>query len=281
MSKRNFDEWFATLRDSINGFDYYTDFEKVYENASGLRDEINILNLLIGAEDIESEFIRIITKYPECLKAVPVLLAVRSHEIYCQDENISMTYRFDHPAQSSEQYIYFMRKTGLFNLLQHHIISNLQDYIMGVEAGLDSNGRKNRGGHQMERLVEGYLKKSGITYSKEIATAELRQNWGIYLASDFAQNKRWDFAVKTQQAIYVIETNFYTSGGSKLNETARSYRLIAEEARNISGFVFIWITDGRGWNSAKHNLQETFNSLDTLYNISDMEDGIFNSLFSS
>ena len=157
-------------------------------------------------------------------------------------------------------------------------IASLYGYVMGVEAGLDSNGRKNRGGHQMEKLVESYLRKLGVSYSKEITTSSLREKYGLILPSSLT-NKRWDFAVKTGSNIYVIETNFYTSGGSKLNETARSYRLIAEEARNIPGFAFVWITDGKGWLSAKNSLRETFSVLDTLYNISDMEAGIFNELF--
>lgn len=275
MSTRNFDEWFGTFRAYIGG---PVDFAKVYENAEKLKDEINILNLLINASDIEAEFKRVITKYPECLKAVPILLAVRGHELYCQDENTAITYRFDRITQTPEQYAYFMRKTGLFDMLSHHIICSLNDYVIGVEAGLDSNGRKNRGGHQMEHLVESYLKKAGLPYTREIPMAVIRKDWGISFTADFIQNKRWDFAVKTAQNICLIETNFYTSGGSKLNETARSYRLIAEEARNIPGLTFIWITDGKGWTSAKHDLRETFTVLDTLYNISDMEAGIFNTL---
>ena len=275
---RDFDKWLKTFRDSINGFDYYTDFAKVYENAAKLKDEINILNLLVNADDIEAEFKRVIAKYPECLKAIPILLAVRGHELYCQDENAAITYRFDKITQTPEQYSYLMRKTGLFDLLRKHIISNLNDYVTGVEAGLDSNGRKNRGGHQMERLVEGYIRETGAEYCKEFTTADIINNWNITLPSDFATNKRWDFAVRTPANIYVFETNFYTSGGSKLNETARSYKLIAEQAGNINGFVFVWITDGNGWNSAKHSLHETFSVLDTLYNIADLQAGILNTL---
>lgn len=273
MNRRNFAEWLNTFRDSINGYDYYTDFRKVYDNARKFRDEINTLNLLLGAEDIEEEFKRIITKYPDCLKAIPILLAVRGHEIYCQDEDTAINYRFDKMSQTPEQYAYFMHETGLFDLLQHNVIRSLQDYVTGVEAGMDSNSRKNRGGHQMEELVASYLNKTGIKYSREVTTRDIRLS--VDLPPDFAPNKRWDFAVTTPRNIYVIETNFYTSGGSKLNETARSYKMLAEEARYINGFVFIWITDGLGWLSAKHNLEETFNVLETLYNIADMEQGIF------
>lgn len=281
---RNFNEWLSTFRESINGYDYYTDFDKVYENANELKVEINILNALIGSKNIEAEFDDIIKRYPNCLKAIPILLAVRSSEIFCQDDSGAVNYRFDCKTQSIEQYKYFMHKTGLFDMLQNHIISNLFDYVTGVEVGLGSNGRKNRGGHQMEDLVESFLKKANVEYYKEMYLTEIERKWNIDLSKISAEGtstKRWDFVVKTKDAIYVIETNFYTGGGSKLNETARSYKMITEESSGIKGFKFVWITDGAGWVSARRNLEETFNVLENLYNIKDMENGIFNKLFRS
>lgn len=183
-----------------------------------------------------------------------------------------------------------MHKTGLFDLIQNNIIHDLNDYVTGVETGLDSNGRKNRGGHQMEHLVEYFIKKSGATYSREIKTSRLIKQFGITLPESFAKNKRWDFAVKTLPAsgpppgvghVYTIESNFYASYGSKISETARSYRLIAEEARNIPSFTFVWITDGKGWEGAKNDLHETFSVLDTIFNIKDMENGVFSQIFSA
>ena len=277
MNKRQFTEWLKTFRESINGYTYYTDFSKVYENAEQLKIEINILNSLIGSQTIEADFENILNKYPQCLKAIPILLAVRESEIYCQDDKGAVNYSFKNKTQTIEQYKYFMRKTGLFGLLQNHIISNLYDYVTGVEVGLDSNGRKNRGGHQMENLVESYLKKAGVEYYKEMYLTDIERRWHIDLSSisgNGTSTKRWDFVEKTSNCIYVIETNFYKSEGSKLNETSRSYKMIAEEAKAISGFKFIWITDGGGWSSARRNLEETFNVLDTLYNIADMENGL-------
>lgn len=282
MEKRNFDDWFKTFRASINQYDYYTDFAKVYANAELLKVEIYLLNSLVGARDIERDFEKLLAQYPKCLQAVPILLAVRQNEIFCRDDNGEFTYRFDEPNQSVEQYKYFMRRTGLFDMLQNHIIANLYDYVTGVEVGLDSNGRKNRGGHQMENLVESFLKRAGVEYFTEKYNYELEEMFGLDLSAITANRtstKRFDFVVKTANKVFGIETNFYTSGGSKLNETARSYKMIAQEARGIDGFKFVWITDGNGWQSARRNLQETFFVLPTLYNISDMEDGIFLELF--
>ncbi len=282
MNKRNFNEWLSTFRKSINGYDYYTDFTKVYENAEKLKIEINILNSLVGSKNIENDFELILKKYPECLKAIPILLAVRENEIYCQDENGAIKYQFKRAVQSIEQYRYFMRETGLFEMLEKHIISNLYDYVTGVEVGLGSNGRKNRGGHQMEDLVESFLKKANVEYYKEMYLTEIEEKWNVNLSTISAggtSTKRWDFVVKTPNYVFGIETNFYTSGGSKLNETARSYKMIAEEARLIPNFEFVWVTDGAGWTSARRNLEETFNELDNMFNIADLEKGIFKEVF--
>jgi type II restriction enzyme len=187
---------------------------------------------------------------------------------------------------SPEQYMVFMRKTGLFNLMEIHILSNLVDYATGVETGLDSNGRKNRGGHLMENLIESYLRKAGLisgdTYFKEMTISTIEARWGIDLSLLSNQGKavkRFDFVVKTPSAIHGIETNFYASGGSKLNETARSYKTIALEAKEIDGFSFVWFTDGRGWQSARHNLEETFDVMEHIYNINDLKSGIMERIF--
>ena len=282
MNNRDFKDWLSTFRKSINGYGYYTDFATVYEKAEKLKIEINILNSLVGSNDIENDFDLVISKYPECIKAIPILLAVREAEIYCQDTNGAVVYRFDKVVQSTEQYKYFMHSTGLFDMLQNHIISNLYDYVLGVEVGLGSNGRKNRGGHQMEELVESYIKKTGAEYYKEMYLADVEAKWNVDLSAISAEGtttKRWDYVVKAKSTIYVIECNFYASGGSKLNETARSYKMIAEESKDIPNVKFMWITDGAGWNSAKRNLQETFDVLDCMYNIADLENGIMEELF--
>lgn len=283
MDSRNFSEWLKSFRASINGYEYYTDFDDVYEKASKYKTEIYIINSLVGSKNIEEDFVSLLEEYPNCLKVIPILLAVRSQEIFCRDEKGAVVYCFDRITQSIEQYKYFMRRTGLFDLLQNHIISNLYDYVTGVEVGLGSNGRKNRGGHQMENLVESFIKATGVEYYKEMYLSEIESKWGIDLSKisgDGVSTKRWDFVAKTDDCIYVIETNFYSGQGSKLNETARSYKMIAEEAKQIPNFEFVWITDGAGWKNAKGNLKETFNTLDLMYNISDLENNILVETFS-
>lgn len=286
MASRDFNTWLSSFRYSIADFGYYIDFTKVYKNVDSIKIELNILNSLIGSKNIESDFVNLISKYPETLKCIPILLAVREYEIFAGENGDVKLYTFNKQINTIEDYKLFMRKTGLFDLLSNHIINNLYDYVTGVETGLDSNGRKNRGGHQMEDLVESYIQKAGfkrdVNYFKEMYVSEVSRKWNIDLSAVSNQGKmekRWDFVVKTDNCIYLIETNFYGSGGSKLNETARSYKTIATEMKNVKGAKFVWFTDGAGWKSAARNLEETFDVLDDIYSINDMQNGIMKEVF--
>lgn len=279
MKRRQFEPWLETMRPSINTYSFYTDFAKVDMNVLSVRVSLNLLNALIGAEDIENDFLEIISKYPETLEVIPILLAKRENEIYCQDEaKGNILYNFKKKNCTNEQYAYFMKQTGLFDLLQKKKINNLVDYVYGVEVGLDSNARKNRGGHQMENLVESFLKKGGYKYYKEMRTPDVEEKFHLNLSrltNGSSVVKRFDFVVETENQIYAIETNFYSSGGSKLNETARSFKMIAEETLFINGLTFIWITDGiNGWRSTRTNLKETFDTMENLINITDLENGV-------
>lgn len=284
--ERDFNAWLSGFRDSIADYGYYIDFEKVYRNVDSVKIELNLLNSLIGSKNIEADFSSLIKKYPEVLKCIPLLLAVRANELYCQDENGGVLYKFNAAGIETERYAYFMRKTGLFDLLENHIVSNLVDYVTGVETGLDSNGRKNRGGHLMEDLVESYIRKAGFikdeSYFKEVYIHQITEMWNIDLSAISNQGKmekRFDFVVRTPGMIYGIETNFYGSSGSKLNETARSYKTLALETDTIDGFTFVWFTDGKGWTSARHNLEETFDVMEHIYSIKDLENGIISEVF--
>jgi len=285
MQKRNFDNWLSGFRSSIADYSYYVDFEKVYQNIESIRVELNILNSLIGCQNIGEKFEELARKYPEILRCIPLLLAVRSREISISDTSGQFVYDFVRPNCTIQQYRIFMEKIGLFSLMQNHIIHSLVDYATGIETGLDSNARKNRGGHLMENLVESFLKKAGFVrdteYFKEMYLHEMTDKWGIDLSAISNQGKtekRFDFVLKTSTRLYGIETNFYASGGSKLNETARSYKQLAQEAENIPGFSFIWFTDGAGWKSARHNLEETFDVMEHLYSIADLEQNVLEKL---
>ena len=285
--KRDFAEWLLTFTDSIANYKYYIDFKTIYKNAEIYKVELNMLNSLIGSQNIEQDFENLVKKYPEVLKCVPTLLAVRQTEIIVlDDEGNKFEYNFKNMNYNVEQYTVFMRETGLFELLEKHLINNLYDYVLGVECGLNSNARKNRGGHLMEDLVEKFIKRAGFekdkTYFKEMYLQDIERRWKLdmsFISNKNQATKRFDFVIKTDKCIYGIETNFYASGGSKLNETARSYKMIAEEAKRVVGFEFVWFTDGMGWISARNNLRETFDNMEHIYNIADMKKGVMQERF--
>lgn len=277
--KRDFKDWFDTFTDTIATYEYYTDFNIVYKNIDKIKVELNIMNSLIGSKNIENDFDYLLKKYPEIRKCLPLLIAVRENEIKVIDNGQKLKYNFTN-INDIDLLKRFMRKTGLFDLISNHLVNNLVDYATGVEVGLGSNGRKNRGGHLMEDTLQGYIEKVGFVlnqnYFKEMYLKDIESKWNIDLSSISNLGKvakRFDFVVKTNNCIYAFETNFYSSSGSKLNETARSYKMLAEESKNIKGFAFIWITDGLGWTDAKNNLEETFDVMENIYNINDLENG--------
>ncbi len=277
--KRNFKEWFNTFTDSIATYEYYTDFNTVYKNIDKIKVELNIMNSLVGSKNIEKDFDNLFKRYPEIRKCLPLLIAVREKEIKVVDDGEKLRYNFTN-IDDVELLKKFMRKTGLFDLISNHLVNNLVDYATGVEVGLGSNGRKNRGGHLMEDVLQGFIEKEGFilnqTYFKEMYLKDIENKWNINLSSLSNLGKvakRFDYVVKTNNCIYAFETNFYSSSGSKLNETARSYKMIAEESKHIKGFAFVWVTDGLGWVDARNNLEETFDVMDNLYNIKDLSNG--------
>lgn len=277
--KKDFKEWLNNFTDSIATYEYYTDFNIVYKNIDKIKVELNIMNSLIGSKNIEQDFDKLFKQYPEIRKCLPLLIAVRENEIKVIDEGEKLKYNFK-TIDDIGLLKRFMRKTGLFDLISNHLVNNLVDYATGVEVGLGSNGRKNRGGHLMEDVLQSFIEKEGFvlnqTYFKEMYLKDIENKWNINLSSLSNLGKvakRFDYVVKTDNCIYAFETNFYSSSGSKLNETARSYKMIAEESKNIKGFAFVWVTDGLGWVDARNNLEETFDVMDNLYNIKDLSNG--------
>jgi len=279
--RKDFNEWLSNFRDTLATWKYYTDFDKAYSNVNNIKVELNILNSLIGSKDIENEFRALITKYPEILKVIPILIAKREKKIKIIDANGTFEYSFSKMNYSLDEYVIFMRETGLFDLLSNHLIGNLLDYVTGVEVGMDTNGRKGRTGDAMEDLVESFIKKEGYHYYKELKLSELEKISGLdlsKLSNEGNTEKRFDFVILKNGIYYACECNFYSTQGSKLNETARSYKTLALESKNINGFKFVWFTDGLGWTHAKHNLEETFDVLDDIYSIKDLEDGVLKTI---
>lgn len=288
MINRNFDEWLKSFTDNINSWNYYVNFNTAYKNTSTVKRQLALLNTLKSSPNIEDEFRDLVQEYPECIKAIPLLLAVRENVIAITENDRRLDFNFNDMNYNVELYVEFMRKTGIFELLQSHVIGDLLDVGLGINIGLDSNARKNRGGDQMEDLVEFFIQEAGfekgVTYFKEMYLHEVEQKWGYDLSAisaDGVAKKRFDFVVKPfdSKEVYICECNCYSSGGSKLNETARSFKTISLEANGVEHVHFVWFTDGAGWLKAKGNLKETFLVQKDLYNIADLRNGIIGEKF--
>ncbi len=282
MVKRNFEKWFSKFIPTISPYEYYVKFGKVVEHVKELDCELSLMNTLIGSQNIKPDFIKLVKKYPEVLKCIPLLIAVRSMEIHVLDEEELLTYDFNKNFLdddfSAEYYAVFMEKIGLFDLISKHLTCNLKDYALGIEVGLDSNARKNRGGQYMEDLVEEYVKQFDPNYSKQMTINQIKNRYNVDLSviiNKEKSTKKFDFVAKRNNILYAIEVNFYNSGGSKQIETARSYELIAEKSESIKNFCFMWITDGvGGWSGSKDVLKEAFDQIGHVYCIQDLKDGV-------
>lgn len=279
--KRRFEEIIGSLRDSIATYNYYVDFDKVYRNVSKVEMQLNLLNYLIGKDNIEQEFMKLIVEYPDVIEVIPILLAVREGEIKIIDGEV-ISYSFKKMNREVADYTKLLRESGLVELLEKKKIKNLVDYVTGVEVGLDTNARKNRTGHLMEDIVESYIKKiPNVDYLKEATKNDIKKHFktdeldDLNLDDEKKTNKRFDFVVKSRTGkLLLIETNFYGGSGSKLNETARSYAKLGKDIKGINGIEFVWITDGKGWRSTQNNLREAYGVIEHLYTLDDLDNGV-------
>jgi type II restriction enzyme len=222
-----------------------------------------MLNSLIGTTDLRSAVETIWRRDKSAFNVMDILIAVRSEGKKKVLNSLGKCVILNSLFNSVDGVIEFLEDTGLAEVLQSQKITNLVDYVFGVETGLDSNARKNRSGHVMEDVVAEIFDNNNIEYRKEVYSSE----WTEMTQALGDDEKRFDFVIETPQKIYLIEVNFYSGGGSKLNEVARAYSDIAPKINAVEGFEFVWITDGVGWNSAKNKLQEAFNIIPSIYNL--------------
>ena len=261
-----FNDFMKPLKETHFSLKDYVDFPKVSANVEAISIKLNQLNYLIGQEDMSGAVERLWEENPKVFSVLDILIAVRTKDKKkAIDENGNILLVSDY-FSSPEQVTKFLNDTGLTEIFQKKQIKNLVDYVFGVEVGLDSNARKNRGGHIMEELVASIFDKHGIPYEQEVyytAFPEIVRALG-------ADNKRFDFVVKGKDKTYLREANFYTGGGSKLNEVARSYSELAPKINAVPGFEFVWITDGIGWESARNKLEEAFAHIPSVYNLTNI-----------
>lgn len=262
-----FNEFMKPLKETHFSLKDYVDFPKVAANVEAISIKLNQLNYLIGQDDMAMAVKRLWDENPKVFSVLGVLIAVRTKDRKKAIDANGDIHLISDYFNSPESVTLFLDETGLTEVFQNKQIKNLVDYVFGVEVGLDSNARKNRGGHIMENLVASIFTKNGIPFEQEVYYTEfpeIRKALG-------ADNKRFDFVIRTQRKTYLIEANFYSGGGSKLNEVARSYSELAPKINAVPGFEFIWITDGIGWMAARNKLKEAFVHVPSVYNLSNID----------
>lgn len=271
------------LKPSNRLWSYFVNWEKIYANLRKIEIALNNLNYLIGKEDFDREFVELIKEEPKIIKVLPALVMSRENkfDVLIDYDNKCLKYEYydfsiKNPTEEDiQKYLHFMHKTGLAKLIQENKIKSLVDYMIGVEAGLDSNGRKNRSGHSMENIVEIFIKdlcnKKGYKCLKEANANNIKKAFDVDVPVD-KSSRRYDFVLKTTTEIVIFEVNFYGGGGSKLKSTAGEYRNLYDVLQNQ--FRFIWITDGMGWQKSSRSLYETFKHNDYLLSLSMLEKGI-------
>jgi len=271
----------------ITQWDYFVKWEKVFNNIKPYEIELNILNVLIGKEKIKEELTKLILEYPKVVNVIPLLLALRFKNKKEQKINIVAnikTFEYDHfdlsisnpNIEQAMKISDFFIGCGLGDLVKDKKVKNLVDYATGVEVGLDSNGRKNRGGHQMENAVETYIKEVceelNLSYIKEANAKAIKEKWNIEIAVD-KSSRRIDYVINKEGKLLFFEVNFYGGGGSKLKSTATEY-VKMNEYWNAQNIDFIWITDGAGWLSTLKPLREYFDKAEYLLNLEMLKNGI-------
>ena len=259
----------SQLSETNATLDYFTDFKKIKSNVNKIAIKLNQLNYLIGKEDLNKAVYELYEENPKVFEVLDILIAIRKNKRAKTFNNKGEIILLDTYFETPELVLEFIEETGLAEVFKNKNISNLVDYVFGIEVGLDTNARKNRGGDNMSKAVSLIFDKAGVFYKKEVNNTIFPEI--ISLGADV---KRFDFVIKTKRKTYLIEANYYNSGGSKLNETARSYSDVAPKINQYENYEFVWITDGQGWFSAKNKLEEAFNIIPSLYNLITLEDFI-------
>jgi DpnII restriction endonuclease len=283
--KKDFKKLTSTFKRSIKNWDYFVNWSKVNENSKNFEIKLNKLNYLLGKKNLKQELQVLLESEPDVVDVFPALLATRESEIeiYDAQKKLSSFFDFKNSKTISPQKCYdFIVKSGLIDIFSDAGVKNLVDYLKGVEVGLDSNGRKNRGGTIMENIVEIYIndfcEKHSFEYLKQANAKRIKEKWGHEIKIN-KTSRSFDFAVYNpmQKKLKLFETNFFNGGGSKLKTVCGDFKGLHNELKK-QDIEFVWVTDGLGWNSTLRPLEEVYENNDYIFNLSMLEDGILSQL---
>ena len=268
-TEEQFKEFMSQLVETNATLGFFSDFNKIAANVDAISIKLHQLNYLIGQEDMAAAIKSLWEENPKVFSVLDILIAIRTSEKKKAIDKNGCICLIEDFFETPEGVIEYIEETGLKEVLQNKKISNLVDYVFGVETGFDTNARKNRSGHIMERRIADLFSAEGIKFRQEVYSTEFEEM--KCLGEDL---KRFDFVITTSVKTYLIEVNFYSGGGSKLNEVARSYSELAPKINRFPNYEFIWITDGVGWKSARNKLEEAYYAIPGIYNLTTITDFI-------
>jgi type II restriction enzyme len=290
--EEGFEDFFTTLRPSLKLWDFFVNWEKVFRNTKQIEIDLNLWNYLLGKPNFDAEFKSLLKQHPEIVRAIPSLIvrdgnASKEFRVIEDISNLKQPdnlFDFSRPASSDadiEQALAFVRNSGLVKLFAKDGVKNLVDYVIGVEAGLDSNGRKNRSGTSMESVVEAYLEgfveHRKLDFIPQATPKKIKELWGFDVP--VAKSSRsFDFAISDGSRLVLMEVNFYGGGGSKLKATAGEYKGLFDLV-NSKNVKFVWVTDGEGWTTTKLPLKSAYEHIDYLWNLSWLSRDYLDDLF--
>lgn len=257
-----FDVFLSQLKETNATLGFFTDFSKAYSNVANIAVKLNQLNFLLGKDNLRAAVELIYNENPKAFEVLDVLVAVRKKDKRLVLNEKQQPVLLESYFNDVESICAYIDGTGLGEVFSSKKITNLVDYVFGVEVGLDTNARKNRSGKLMAEAVAKVFDEAGVAYEEEVNSTSFNDLTG--LGKDL---KRFDFIIRKKDKTFLIETNFYNEGGSKPNEVARAYSDIAPKINANKKYEFVWITDGHGWLSAKNKLEEAYGIIPRVYNL--------------
>lgn len=288
--EQRLDVFLKTLSRTNRTPEYYVNWDKVTRETKHFELELHTLNFLIGKDNIVETATHLFQQQPTLLRAIPSLIASREKvlDVLSVDGQQMVFEQLDFTRIDTDRipdYVDFIDKTGLFHFLQYHAHQSLVDYVYGVEAGLDSNARKNRSGTTMEHIVEQAVaaacKESDLKFKEQATASYIWKQWGIRVPVDKSE-RRFDIAVFSQERkkLWVIETNYYGGGGSKLKAVAGEFTELSQFiSTSPDDVTFVWVTDGQGWHTARLPLLEAFSHISNVFNLAMLQERFFEALF--
>ncbi len=265
-----------TLMTSNKTYSYFVAWDKVKKNVQKYDYEINILNYLVGSSDPRNKLSEILKKNPEVLPVIPLIIAVRDLEIAVIDDparpaetvkEFDFSKKTNLTAKNIEDIVVFCDKAGILKLFSEFKIKNLRDYLLGLEAGIDTNARKNRSGTSMESLVDPILDKiKSISVVKQKTFKHIKEKFGVAVP-DRLLNRKFDYVIIADKKFFNLEVNYYDGQGSKPQEIVDSYTNRKNELAKAK-WGFIWLTEGPGWKKGAHQITNAFNDMDFVLNLS-------------